>query len=647
MPNWDVIFHAATDEIVVTVPLKGLESCRVTVVSTLVDSFPSDPHDSVWGMPPWPDKFTAFRDHQATAITEIVDAFDAGVDVIIMDAPTGSGKSVLAEGVRRLLGVNKALYVCHTKALQNQFASDFTYGKVLKGRSNYLTLNDPTRLDLMGNPITAGDCTKVRDESTGGMRCSYCNPWVKCPYEMAKFAALRSPLAILNTSYFITEANGPGGFSKRPFVIVDECDTLESIMGGHVTLEVTGQRLKKMGIAPPSKKTVEESWGEWVEEVALPSAAVWMRKYEALVKREVASVEERREWKFYNGLVDKLGLLMGLLADGNALYDGYKEGDVRFKPVRVNRLAPKLLWPHAQKWLLMSATVIDPTEFVESLGIEEAGLDWRLVSVPSTFPAINRPIVIKNAVSMRHQDKETAWPLMLRWVIEVLKLHPEHRTLVHSVSYAFTEYLVKGVREWMGKEPSQGKRSVITHKTAREKDAALKAYLARPGSIMISPSMDRGVDLPEEACRVQVVCKVPFPNLGDKVVQRRAYGKGGEKWYAIQTIRTLVQMTGRGVRSENDQCWTYIIDAQFHKNLYAKNKFLMPGYWREAFDMTGGGLPLTLPKEGDDVVRAVIQPRVLVSSLPASSIPQSTTTTAQPPTLATTSSWPAPRRRTS
>jgi Rad3-related DNA helicase len=95
--------------------------------------------------------------------------------------------------------------------------------------------------------------------------------------------------------------------------------------------------------------------------------------------------------------------------------------------------------------------------------------------------------------------------------------------------------------------------------------------------------MDRGIDLPGDACRVQVICKVPFLNLKDKQVSGRLYGGGraGKTWYSVNAIRTIVQMTGRAVRSESDWAVTYILDGQFVTNIWQQNRNLIPSWWRE------------------------------------------------------------------
>lgn len=84
-------------------------------------------------------------------------------------------------------------------------------------------------------------------------------------------------------------------------------------------------------------------------------------------------------------------------------------------------------------------------------------------------------------------------------------------------------------------------------------------------------------------CRVIVVAKVPFPNRADKQVSARLYGTGraGRIWYLVETIRTVCQMTGRGMRSEDDWCRTYILDKAFIK-LFNENKRLFPKWWADA-----------------------------------------------------------------
>ena len=160
--------------------------------------------------------------------------------------------------------------------------------------------------------------------------------------------------------------------------------------------------------------------------------------------------------------------------------------------------------------------------------------------------------------------------------------NPESRILVHTVSYALTKYL---------KDQIASER-VISYTNPRERQRALDLYLGTERSVLFAPSLERGIDLAEDDCRAIIVCKVPFPNLGDAQVKARVYGdrRHGQLWYAVQTVRSLVQMTGRGMRSQDDYCESYILDSMFTNNVWRNDRSLIPAWWAEALVWDRGRL---------------------------------------------------------
>ena len=89
--------------------------------------------------------------------------------------------------------------------------------------------------------------------------------------------------------------------------------------------------------------------------------------------------------------------------------------------------------------------------------------------------------------------------------------------------------------------------------------------------------MTEGVDLEGDASRFQIVCKVPYPYLGDKLVKKRM--NKWPWWYPFQTAKTVIQSVGRSVRSESDTAVTYILDADWER-FYERNKKLFPSDFR-------------------------------------------------------------------
>jgi ATP-dependent DNA helicase DinG len=510
-------------------------------------------------LPPW---VLGFRDHQITAIQEVVDAFDR-VPVVILDAPTGSGKTLIAESVRRLLR-SRAVYICTTKGLQDQFVNDYPYAKVLKGRSNYPTELFPHRADDRFDPLTCAECTKKKGDPES---CKWCSVVSRCPYEIAKHEALSADVAVLNTSYFLTECNGPGRFKDAEFVIADEADTLERELMGYVSVEISSRRAKRYGINPPTRITVKEAWAEWLD-MAIPLLQKALREVD-LSGSETRAI---REAKYLAGTVEKLRAVQRGLDDGNWVYTG-RDDDISFRPSRVDDIGQGYLWSHAPRWLLMSATVISAQELTDSLGYRGS---YEVVTVPNTFPVEHRIVKFKPVADMARKHGEAAKAKVANATALIAARHPNDRMLVHTVSYDLASVVVDKLKPLP--------RSVLSYTSAQNRASALATFRRSPGAILVAPSMDRGIDLPDDACRIQVIAKVPFPFLGDRQVAARLHSPGGQGWYTVQTIRTIVQMCGRAVRSADDWAVTYILDSQFQHQVWSRGRGLFPTWFSEAIE---------------------------------------------------------------
>ena len=82
--------------------------------------------------------FPSHRHNQEKVLNEICNAFNSGCKCVILEAPTGFGKSPVAISIALSLGSS---YICNaTKDLQTQYSKDFPYLKVAKGKSNFACL---------------------------------------------------------------------------------------------------------------------------------------------------------------------------------------------------------------------------------------------------------------------------------------------------------------------------------------------------------------------------------------------------------------------------------------------------------------------------------------------------------------------------
>lgn len=537
-----------------------------------VDGIPAV-NDPMWGDTPFPAWVKGFRPHQWQAVQEIMEAYKHGADVVFLDAPTGSGKTLIAEMVRRLMGTEKNLYVCSGKDLQDQFLKDFDYARVLKGRSNYPTLDKPFPM------VNCGDCDKTGKGEEA--ECSWCSQPQRCPYTVAKEEAIRAEVAVINTSYLLAEANWVGTFTDQDFVILDECDVLEQQLMGFVEFKITERMCRDLNLIPPKKGVHKETIAKWIDDVLVPELKAAIGRVGS--DRSLDHIEKIRR---KNSLLRKLQEAEGVsdeILDDNWIRDN-DAGPLVLKPVKVDDYGRGSLWCHGQKWLLMSATIISSDEMAESLGVtsvvnengeEVDPLTYSTVFAPMTFSVHHRRVIACSIGSMSKKNLDATFPSMVNSIVRILDRHPDDNVLIHTHSYALNRDLAEALRN------ARILRPIITYSRAADRDTALAKYKQTPNAVLLAPSMDRGIDLAGDSCRVMLIVKVPFPYLGDKQVSARLHLPGGQTWYNVQTVRTVVQMTGRGVRSRDDWATTYILDSDFMK-FWSKGKALLPAWWKES-----------------------------------------------------------------
>lgn len=515
---------------------------------------PSDPRLALGA--PVPEWLQEYRPHQVEAALEVEEAFTEGAGIVYLDAPTGSGKTVLADVIARLIREHRNTYICTSKNLQDQVLRDFPYARKIMGRANYLPIN----------PVLSSTCDDCTGTPGNDQSCQFCPSMKACPYRVAKREAVDAQMAVLNTAYWLREANFAGEFSRaNRLIVIDECDTLEDQLLSFVEFSVTDRRLADLGLEAPKKGSHYTTIAAWLTD-----------DFNGRVMRKMAALPDtmqgRREQRGLAQLLDMGLFVADQIATTEKVWfrdNGAYGGGLAMKPTVVDGFGEKYVWRNGGKFLMMSGTIISAEEMQRDLG---ATAPFRVVRVPMTFPVENRIINVAGVADMTYKNQEQALPVIGKACAKILERHPNDRILIHTVSYKNTDF----IRGYL-KSPR-----VITH-TAKDKEEKLAEYRRTPNAVMLSPSMDRGVDLREDDCRVQVIIKCPKPHIGDERVSRRLHMRNGNEWYTVETIRALVQMTGRAVRSETDHATTYILDQAFSK-LRRESEALFPKWWLEGLN---------------------------------------------------------------
>ena len=292
-----------------------------------------------------------------------------------------SGKSLIAMSIAR--EYQRSLYICSTKILQDQLTNDYPGIPILKGRNNYPCVYNRMRESSFPQ-ITCEDCLAELDEDSDTGDCK-----LNCIYEIQKKKALNAQMAILNTTYYLTEINYVGRFSKRDMVIVDECDLLEKEILRFVSLSVSDRQMERFKLEPPQYKTKVEAWKVWAEKY-LPHIKKELDILGTQLKRGRQDVPFLRLFKSTKALHNKMVMFKDSV-DDTWIYE--EKGDKwEFKPTWISQFMKTFFWDHANRFVLMSATPPPP----KLLGLD----DCPQIEIPSQFPKENRKVIYQPVANL-------------------------------------------------------------------------------------------------------------------------------------------------------------------------------------------------------------------------------------------------------
>ncbi len=487
--------------------------------------------------------FKSYRKGQREALEAARAAFARGKRFVVIEAPTGAGKSAIAVALAR--EAVSAYLLTAQKILQEQYLRDFPDLALMKGRVNYPCLVAPTH-------AAAAPCI-------AGRKFPQCDA---CPYFTAKETAIAATSTLMNYAYYLAELNYAGGFSPRELLVLDEAHNAEAALMGFVELTLSDVMLTRIGVPEKVPHVIDESeYFDFAEEV-MPRLRERSRELEQRLKREqlgsdaVLAQLQNKQW--LDNQLKRLELLLYSREEEGVewvvMRSSSSEGqNLTFKPVKVAAFAEPLLFGFAERVVMLSATILDPATYLRSLGLEPD--EAEVIQVASDFPPENRPIYLRPVAKLTRHQLEQGLPKLVRAIEEIMEAHPYDKGLIHAHSYKIASAIARGL-------PKALQARLVTHDGSDGRDAALEAHIRSPEpTVLLTPSMTEGIDLYDELSRWQVICKIPYPYLGDAQIARRR--ELDPAWYDWRTCLTVVQAYGRSVRSKDDYAVTYLLDADF------------------------------------------------------------------------------------
>ena len=505
------------------------------------------------------------REQQENSINKVLNAFKKGKKYAIIDCGTGVGKSAIGLTIAKYIVNNEnqfpglyeegCYFLTTQKVLQDQYEKDFSSKGLL---SLYSSSNYSCSIDKNASCKDILTANRAGSNSKKFEKCNY-----ECIYKTKKKKFIEKKLGITNFSYFLTEKNYSQKLPNKRVLVVDEAHNLENELTRFIEVSVSSYFSDKiLGLKVPRGLDTQFKVYNWIKNTYYTSLSKKISFISQQMQKFGITSTKLEEFKKITKRYDllksheqKILQFIQLYNKDNWVFDIEKTNEKYikfiFKPIDISKYAHQYLMQFADYVIFMSATIISHEGFSLTIGLPSD----EVVSIkePSPFPPENRPIIFSPAGSMSAKNIDKTLPVMSNMIKEIINNHKKEKGIIHTHSIKVANFLKNNLKS---------NRIIVAYGENRE--SALKKHMtSTKPTILISPSISEGVDLKGKLSEFQIICKVPFPYLGDKVVKKKM--NKWKWWYNTQTIRTIIQSVGRSIRSEKDKAVTYILDGDWKR----------------------------------------------------------------------------------
>lgn len=544
-----------------------------------------------------------WRKGQQDVIIEVIKTyFDKSKNVVIIDAPVGSGKSLIGMAVAWILNEQKlkGYILASDLSLQEQYEKDFDrfnlhWGSI-KGVDNYLCIDNMEKNSL-------GTC-RIRNKPPRTMPC-----YDSCPYFVVRDLASKSPTALLNYAYWLIMQNYVNKtideplFPPRHFTICDEGHKILDIIQNHYSPRFdpkTTEKLEKLtkffavfkvkdhyidyrNIQRCIEKLFKTENQDKLHEILLEieeSFEEYLPSIETLktkVNDDYPDTDPPKEWREALWLSDWLKDLHCKVEDFNEIIDKTSVRNIVKNPTGENELTfnclqeSYMMHKYFHQWtgftILMSATFADPTKYLKSIALKDA----KYIKMESTFDFSKSPIYFYNQRRMTYNQIDENLPWLFSKINEILEHHHNQNGVIHTASYDLALKIFVGLS-------NKNKKRILVYNGSEEKRQVLEILKRNKNKVIMGPSLLEGLDLKDDWSRFQIFAKVPYLSLSDKFVATKL--KIDPDWYRWKAIINVLQGSGRSVRSETDWAITYMLDGALADLIHNNRKAFPPEFMK-------------------------------------------------------------------
>jgi Rad3-related DNA helicase len=368
----------------------------------------------------------------------------------------------------------------------------------------------------------------------------------------------------------------PEIIKNKEFIICDEASELETELVGRYTIEINVKDLRKISEEYPHTPSMNASRYEifeWVAEMARTCEYEYNsymnhinKELKDRSKKKRLNKEETQKLSLLKRYKDAFATVRDAWAETDFIVSHTKNG-LLFQPYNVDKLADRI-FRYGKIIILMSATIVNPKKFAETLGIK----DYYFIETATTLSAKKAPIKCASKFRLNYKNKDILLPTMAKAAKQICKMFPDKKGIIHTHSMDVLKYLRAELEDddrFLFREQGvDNERMLQIHQSTKMP------------TVLVSPSMTHGVDLKGDLGEFQIVMKAPFLPLNDERVKRKF--ENDKEWYTDAMLSTLIQMCGRCNRTESDYSETFILDGMI-LDAVLRNKEKLPKYFLDRF----------------------------------------------------------------
>lgn len=530
------------------------------------------------------------RPIQNEILGKVESALKSGYKKIIIQSPTGTGKSFLAATIARWQGSSSILTA--TTELQDQYSKDFAYMRTVRGKTHFPCLQldslDSCSKGLCYDPKTEENCSYkphkslVLIEKKGTLKekiayrpHNFSDP---CHYYFQKYAGEIASHTVYNYAEFFSSVFYTKDAPKKASLILDEAHAVEDKIVDFVSLELIRSEVEKIGLQMPENQQDLEAWISFAKDVDDAYTKTISELKSIIDENTNGNTVTSKNLAELEGKHDRLSYVLKKMKDrkenfviSKATLD--KNGlmyHISIEPINVG-IYLNDVFSFGEVVLFMSAT-IDDQMFCKSIGQSKEECAFIQVK-KSPFPVQSRPIHFLNVARLNKSSMGIAMPKIISEIDKIMNKHNSEKGIILTTSNKQIDEIMQGVSS------SNAQRFYRTGNDLTRSELIKLQKDSDIPTVIISPSMYEGVDLKDEMSRFQIIVKAPYLDLSNGRISAKL--KLDPQWYSYRSAMKLVQGAGRSIRHENDFAITYILDESA-TDLIKRTATIIPEWFRES-----------------------------------------------------------------